>query len=711
MSNYDHILAKSADKGSTTLKSHLEQVAMLAVVMARNMGLDENIAYKGAIIHDIGKACPEFQKRLKPGYKYTGCSVFRHEIASLFFLSLFEGEEKELITDMIVAHHKSTIDDVSKLGLLDLDEYEDSFKTHSVGFEDWKEDALGILEELGIKTKALTLKDAESSYEFAIDHCIGKRANLSMWKGLLMGADHLASAMGERSNNIKDDLYITPDLSFYNRTHRLFPLSEIDSNDTRRHTIVKAPTGAGKTDFLLRRCQGRVFYTLPFQASINAMYERIKKDLDGTKAQVYLLHSSSQLKLIEGRIEERIMQRHPGASVKVLTPHQMASIAFGIKGFEAMALDLKGCDIILDEIHTYSDTTQAIVLKIIEILVWLDCRVHIGTATMPSILYDKILAILGGKDKVYEVALDDITLEKFDRHIVHKSSGFESLYPIITDSIREDKKVLIVVNRVKDSQTLYQELRELYPSTKMMLIHSRFKREHRVRLESELKNIYNNLNEGCIVISTQVVEVSLDISFDVMITSCAPIDAMIQRFGRIHRKRSDKTIGTYKPIYVLPPPNEEMEAKPYSLEVLQKSYDVLPDSNLLKEKDVQTMMDQVYTDIKFENIDFSGSIFKDGRWVLKELAHKPKSTLLDTLDIDAATCIVENDKDDYSSKDSIEASKLEIPISYNSIGYRHLEQSKAGSRPYIIPDKSYDEELGLLLEYAKTEFYNTFEMI
>lgn len=125
-----------------------------------------------------------------------------------------------------------------------------------------------------------------------------------------------------------------------------------------------------------------MFYTLPFQASINAMYDRIKIDLKNTEAQVYLLHAASNLKVKDGTLEERIMQRHIGASVKVMTPHQMASIVFGIKGYEAMLLDLKGCDVILDEIHTYASETQAIVLKIIEILKSIDCRIHIGTATM-----------------------------------------------------------------------------------------------------------------------------------------------------------------------------------------------------------------------------------------------------------------------------------------------------------------------------------------
>ena len=106
--------------------------------------------------------------------------------------------------------------------------------------------------------------------------------------------------------------------------------------------------------------------------------------------------------------------------MKVLTPHQMASIVFGIKGYEAMAMDLRGCDIILDEIHTYSDIMQTIVLRIIEILVALDCKVHVGTATMPTVLYEKILKLFGGNDAVYEVKLDSQTLQTFNRHQIYK---------------------------------------------------------------------------------------------------------------------------------------------------------------------------------------------------------------------------------------------------------------------------------------------------
>ena len=79
-----------------------------------------------------------------------------------------------------------------------------------------------------------------------------------------------------------------------------------------------------------------------------------------------------------------------------------------------MIIDLKGCDVILDEIHTYTGVSQAIVIKLVEILKSINCKIHIGTATMPSILYNKILSLLG--DDVLEISLPKKELEKFNRH-------------------------------------------------------------------------------------------------------------------------------------------------------------------------------------------------------------------------------------------------------------------------------------------------------
>lgn len=713
MNIHQEILAKSEQNGRICLYQHLKNVADIARVVANHQCLDVEIAVEGALLHDIGKTSPLFQQSIiSPNRKRPGAD-FRHEIASLFFISLVTEEHRNAVIDMVVAHHKSMYKDVRELGILDLNDNTDCFMEHSRGFEDWSHIALEILESLGMKTHVVSLEEAEENYGYVIDYCENKSKGCSEWRGLLMAADHMASAMETEFEMPLDKLFIKPDLSFYDRRNELYPLSLISADSAKKHTLVTAPTGAGKTDFLLRRCQGRVFYTLPFQASINAMYDRIKADLSDTDAQVYLLHAASNLKVEDNKVEESIMQRHVGASVKVLTPHQMASIVFGIKGYEAMAMDLRGCDVILDEIHTYSDVMQSIVLRIIEILVALDCRIHVGTATMPTVLYEKILELLGGPEAVYEIKLGAQTLQTFNRHKVYKLNSIEEAYDVIASAVERNSKLLIVCNQVKRAQKLYQTIEDLYPEVRKMLVHSRFKRMDRARLETDLREDFNKLeNVPCIVVSTQVVEVSLDISFDVMITECAPIDALTQRFGRINRKRTRETIGHYKPIYVVAPSEDENDALPYSLDVLKTTFDVLPNNGeIMEECRVQEMIDKVYPDIDFHNIDYTGVAFSGGTWLLKALCHYPKSALLEALDINSAVCITEEDKERYLSANGLERIEMEIPVSYHSMAHRNLEQLDKGSRPFIIPNRGYDNEKGLLPDMCKTEYYQSFEIL
>ena len=644
MTGYDHILAKGEQNHRVPLSYHLAEVAQLAEKVAMNLGLDTSIARRGALLHDIGKASSEFQQTLNKNFQRRPGFIFRHEIASLFFISLLSPEEKHPIIDMIVAHHKSIYHDAGGKGILDLLEYDPNcLSRHLKGFETWSLDALSILASFGFETAPITLQQAEVNFYEVVDYCESKAYGYSQWKGVLIAADHLASAMCGYSATLVNRLFVRPDLSYYHaRQSDLYPLSLISTDDNSLHTMVTAPTGAGKTDFLLRRCKGRVFYTLPFQASINAMYERIKEDLKDTSADVRLLHAASSIKIENGKVEEKVMQRHIGASVKVLTPHQIASLVFATKGYEAMIADLKGCDIILDEIHTYSETTQAIVLKIVEILCNIGCRVHIGTATMSTVLYNRLTDILGGTENIYEVKLPDNILNTFDRHIIYKSDSFESLASVISNAIAQNQKILLVCNQVKRAQKLFENLSAIYPKIQKMLVHSRFKRGRRSQLENDLRNIYNKTENACLVVSTQVVEVSLDISFDLMITECAPIDALIQRFGRINRKRTKDTIGHYKPIYVLQPPTRKFDALPYGLDVLNDTFKALPKGELIKETGGQKLIDIVYPSIQFVDIDLS-AVFNEGKWKIKELWHNSKSALLETLDIDSVTCIEETE--------------------------------------------------------------------
>ena len=108
MNNHQEILAKSEQNGRICLYQHLKNVADIACVMAKHMGLDEQVAMEGAVLHDIGKASPVFQQSLRKTGNMKPGSVFRHEIASLFFLSLVCNDHRDAVIDMVVAHHYNT---------------------------------------------------------------------------------------------------------------------------------------------------------------------------------------------------------------------------------------------------------------------------------------------------------------------------------------------------------------------------------------------------------------------------------------------------------------------------------------------------------------------------------------------------------------------------------------------------------------------------
>lgn len=712
MSSYNHILAKSIENGGITLESHLGSVASFAVLAARHAGMDIEIARQGALLHDIGKASIVFQRRLKNRPSPLELP-FRHEIASLFFLKLSHPELWPFMVSMIIAHHKSIYKDISTTGIIDLDiEYkEDILQFHLTGFSSWVADALGILTNLNFPgvthETVITEDDAREAYFFALDYCKKSPKGWSPWKGLLIGADHIASAVGDFKENVPI-LFATPNVDYYNRKGDLYPLSLIDSDKAKKHTFVKAPTGAGKTDFLIKRCQGRIFYTLPFQASINAMYERILHDLGGHVEDIRLLHSISQLVINEEHIAKKVIQDKFGASIKVLTPHQLSSIAFGTRGYESILFDLQGSDIILDEIHTYSDIMQSIVLKMVEVLKHVGCRIHIGTATMPSVLEEAIFEILG-KEEVQYVQLPDAILTSFNRHKIYKTTTFTNILPVLEEAIEQKKKILIVCNRVSNAQILFERMEEFYPKTAKMLIHSRFKRGDRNRLEKELKDVYNITPHACIVVATQVVEVSLDISFDLMITETAPIDALIQRFGRINRKRTADTIGKYKPIYVIAPPEKNSDCLPYNPKVLKNSFDVLPDNGeLLKETELQSLINSVYPEIERLDIDLD-AVFVNEKWRLKELCHLPKSALIEKLDIDSVACITQEDDETgkYRNANKEERILMEIPVRYNSLRWKNLKQLDIGTHPFIIPDIAYSSERGLDLTKVGPQNYDT----
>lgn len=698
------LLAKSAFWQEISLQDHLHQTGIVANTFASKTGYDPETAYNSAILHDAGKGHPIFQQRLsnindRSFLSYEGVP-FRHEIASLSFISLFKKEQHELLMDSVISHHKSIKNDSKEMGILDLLEQfplRSIVEHHTHPWEEWGPSVEEILIKLNNKLhrENLSVDDAMEN----LDYCINsvekrykqKYRGISEARGILVGADHFASSFHYNTTEKIPLLFKKPDLSFYydkKRENKLYPLSLYNTDSERPHTLVVAPTGAGKTDFLLKRTRNRVFYTLPFQASLNAMYQRFKKTMNGTDVRV--LHSASRITVKNGNTEEKMLQTLVGASVKVLTPHQLAGLVFATKGYEAIACDVKNNDVILDEVHVYNDTSRSMIIAIVKALKELNCRIHIGTATLPTILKNELINILG-KNNINIINLTNDELKTYNRHRILKIDK-EEILKITNLHLKMGDKVLVVFNTVERAQKIFEEINKNFPSYTMLLLHSRFKRKDRSALEENLYQI--NTSEGpAIVVATQVVEVSLDISFDTMITDCSPLDSLIQRFGRINRARTENP--TIKNIYILPPPEKESDYLPYSKQVIDETYKILPNDAIIQEIEIQSMIDKVYPQLELTEIDIHLRIDKNG-FNERMLCHQAKVIIVEALQIEGYSVICESDLEAYRLNIDLRR-ELEIPI--NKGLYYYLKNKgfilEQGNHPIVLPDNFYDSQTGI----------------
>ncbi|NJK84357.1 MAG: hypothetical protein HC912_11810 [Saprospiraceae bacterium] len=125
------------------------------------------------------------------------------------------------------------------------------------------------------------------------------------------------------------------------------------------------------------------------------------------------------------------------------------------------------------------------------------------------------------------------------------------------------------------------------------------------------------------------------------------------------------------------------------MEVLEKSFEQLPDKGeILEEKTLQSKIDKVYPTLDMKAIDVH-LICKNDKYTLKELCNHKRAVLVEALEIESATCILEADREKYLTAKWEERLHLEIPVNYKSISrYKNkYEQLDMGSYPFVVPQE------------------------
>ncbi|HML94287.1 MAG TPA: CRISPR-associated helicase Cas3' [Thermodesulfobacteriota bacterium] len=579
--------------------------------------------YYAVALHDLGKAASGFQEQLLTGARWN----YRHEILSAgFAVGLkFPDSQKQAIGLAILTHHKD---------IMTLRSGYPCYPETNPGYQNWKDkisemainrEDLMEIQNLIVKwcpfdaCKFVPVEDINKLINAYHDYLLPyyKQRNNNeltplhgnygmLMRGCLIACDHLASDRAGKNEILSalDNLEGALKKSIEDKIYKPVSWNGIqeEASHSRGNLFLSAPTGSGKTEASLlwsannqnETAGQRVFYVLPYTASINAMYNRQKEIM--TDEMVGMLHGKANYfhyKSLTERGEDYLKRKKKVDNIqslarklykpyKILTPFQLLKAFFGIKGFEMQFAEMSNGLFIFDEIHAYDSHTTALIVTMIEKLHReYGAKFCIMTATMPKFLREKFLSLFE-PDSLNEVEMSPKDRDdQFTRHRIKLLDGdIISNLPLIRKELDQGKRVMVVCNTVKSAQHIYGELRDYSPNPR--LLHSRFVLRNRESIEKELK-------DAGLLVGTQAIEVSLDIDFDVLFTEPAPIDALIQRFGRINRK-GEKGICDVNVCRI----GGSSDKYIYSETITERTIEALGDVDILHESCIQGLIDYVY---------------------------------------------------------------------------------------------------------------------
>ncbi|MCL4554304.1 MAG: CRISPR-associated helicase Cas3', partial [Actinobacteria bacterium] len=344
--------------------------------------------------------------------------------------------------------------------------------------------------------------------------------------------------------------------------------------------------------FQERAGQRGMYVALPTQATSNQMFERTVKFLarryPTDKVNLHLAHG--QASLDERYAALRLAcedESEPETGGRVVaeewfTPKKRALLSpFAVGTVDQALLSvlqvrhgfvrlfaLAGKVVVIDEVHAYDTYTSTLLDRLIEWLSELGSSVVLLSATLPRRRRTELLKAYTGVDDgpVTETSYPRITWVSRDKRPesvqveARKQPPFKlrrfgpkagAVARELVETIGESGGCAAwVCNTVAEAQSVYNTLKDMYkdPGIKLSLLHSRFPYEERHKRELEALNDfgkdslkredepgYHPRPDKAILVATQIIEQSLDLDFDVMISRVAPIDLLLQRLGRVHR--------------------------------------------------------------------------------------------------------------------------------------------------------------------------------
>jgi CRISPR-associated endonuclease/helicase Cas3 len=214
--------------------------------------------------------------------------------------------------------------------------------------------------------------------------------------------------------------------------------------------------------------------------------------------------------------------------------------------------------IVFDEIHAFDDRLFGHLLVFLSNFPGLP--VLLMTASLPQARLDDLrsarpdLAIINGPP-------DREELERYEL----RAGTTDEVWPLVAETLSRPNhnKVLWVRNTVDRANCVYAHAREQFKDVRVDVYHSRFRYEDRSKRHRRVIDRFGDSNHGALLVATQVAEMSLDLSADLLVTDEAPVSALIQRMGRLNRRSTPEKPVPPKPAIVCNLPKGEYAHLPY----------------------------------------------------------------------------------------------------------------------------------------------------
>ena len=716
--------------------------------------------------HDLGKLNYKFQKEMykksKLDFKeneeienfykeHKNLNPIPHGILSCCFINSNELKEKygfdkydiNVLATSIYNHHNREFNS---------DDYVDIFE--EIIEKDLKVNAknygIEYCNSIGLSKNKIKNNKIEINIEYQYNFWL----KFIVVKGMLNKIDYAASTyLYNKKDTGLDTLELTPDDASKYVENAFKIKKEKDKNITfpnevqefmgkeenkDKNIIVVASTGIGKTEgALLWAGDSKTFYTLPIKVSINAIYKRIWDENYYDKNKFTFLHSDA--KSIMRKDEEiddyqlkYIETRHLIYPLTICTVDQLFYFVFKSLGTEKYAATLKYSKVIIDEIQSYTPDIISFLIFGLKVVNDLGGKFCIMTATLPPIVKYFLEETIGKENiKIAEKPFYKKDNEEniIIRHkIKYEEKDFE--YNEILEKAK-NKKLLIICNTVKRSQDVYIKLKEKNKQNmEINLLHSRFIFKDRKEKETKIQDFASS-NKFGIWISTQIVEASLDIDFDVLYTDMCSADSLLQRMGRCYRNRIYKKDEPNIFIYNNKDGKEIGVETVYDKDIFEFSVEHIQEYNnqIFTEEDKQDYINKVYDIEKLKNVDNKNSYYNTIKNNIRDLEILPiggieiGTTKEQFRNIQNITVIPRifykelNEKNIFQKYeeafgedkidiiDEIMDYTLSAPLYFEKYCIKEIKNK--GLEHIFISNSKYDKELGLLKELdEKLEFEN-----